>query len=856
MRSPRGGRWLLGALFPPLCALIGCSDDTVPVPGGSAGGVLARLDDGGFAVLVDTGARSVALLRGGDTVLELGADSFQLGVMPAVDDDTNYDPYRLYVEHPLYVALDGLRWLDVRTMALLSSDPEHLEIGLDYGEARAVLRVELGAATSPAARAGNFRAQLVPDASSASQVAFFRLRPRADAAEGFYGLGEYFDDVDHRGKVRAMQIEIDGGLESSYNEAHVPVPFLIGTRGWGLFVESPYPGAFAVATADAETIEAAFGTGTASAQGLVFHLFAADEPLDITRHYYDVTGYPRLPAPWALGPWVWRDENDDQAQVESDLATIRDLDLATTAYWIDRPYATAVHTFDYDPAKFPAPEAMMATFDALGFETALWHTPYLDEMDQAADTAALRAVAEAEGYYPPDVGVLLNGWGRPIDPTNPDAVAWWQELVSYYRQMGVSGFKLDYGEDVVLGLVNLREPWLFADGSDERTMHARFQLAYHRLYADLLPEDGGFLLCRGGTYGDQVNVNVVWPGDLDATFGKHREEMTEPGGDSYVGVGGLPASIVAGLTLGPSGFPFFGADTGGYKHSPPDKELFTRWFQQTALSTVMQIGTSSNDVAWEPTEQNGFDAEMLDLYRVYTRLHLRLFPYLWTYAQRLADDGRPIQRALGLAYPELGVHPNDVYLLGDALLVAPVVERGARSRTLPLPARRWADWWTGEVHEGGGGEVTLAAPMDRLPLLLGEGGIVPMLRPTIDTMSPVSAPGIDSLADGAGVLSVRVFAGDGSVFTLYDGTELEASADAEALHLSARAGSVFAGGVLFEAIASGPAPASVTADGRALAEVAVDALSEVDSGWAWEEATGGTLWVKVGPGEHAVTVLR
>ena len=69
---------------------------------------------------------------------------------------------------------------------------------------------------------------------------------------------------------------------------------------------------------------------------------------------------------------------------------------------------------------------------------------------------------------------------------------------------------------------------------------------------------------------------------------------------------------------------------------------------------------------------------MLDWYRTYARLHLRLFPVRWTYAQRLADDGRPIQRALGLAYPELGVHPTDTYLFGDDLLVAPVVERGAR----------------------------------------------------------------------------------------------------------------------------------------------------------------------------------
>src|SRR5262249_23216146 len=152
------------------------------------------------------------------------------------------------------------------------------------------------------------------------------------------------------------------------------------------------------------------------------------------------------------------------------------------------------------------------------------------------------------------------------------------------------------------------------------------------------------------------------------------------------------------------------------------KELFTRWFEQTALSTVMQIGNGAGTVAWEPDAATGFDEEMLGWYRLYTRLHLRLFPYVWAYATRLAEDGRAIQRALGLAYPELGVHPNDTYLLGDHLLVAPVLERGVRERSVPFPPGRWLDWWTGKVHEGGAAE-TVAAPLGTLPLFVQEGGI-------------------------------------------------------------------------------------------------------------------------------------
>ena len=135
-----------------------------------------------------------------------------------------------------------------------------------------------------------------------------------------------------------MQLEVTN-LESSNNEAHVPVPFVTGTTGWGLFVESPFAGSFDMASASDDRVEAVFATvgdlPDDVPETLTFHLFAAEHPLDVTKHYYDVTGYPRLPGRWALGPWIWRDENDDQAQVENDLDTIRDLDLATTAYWIE-----------------------------------------------------------------------------------------------------------------------------------------------------------------------------------------------------------------------------------------------------------------------------------------------------------------------------------------------------------------------------------------------------------------------------------------------------------------------------------------------------------------------------------------
>lgn len=728
-------------------------------------GEVARLDTGPFRLSYDTDLLTLTLTRGEDVLLTLPMDGLQLGRVDEVSDDVSYDPWPLVSEDPVYDPPDGLRWLNVVSARVSSTGTDTFALALTFEqEASAALTVTVN-------DEGSFRLELVPDAG-ADQVAYFRLRPRVDSAEGFYGLGAQLDDVNLRGRRKAMQLELDSGIESSYNEAHVPVPLILGSTGWGLFCHSPYPGAFDVATQADDLVEATFGTGPASSEGFVFHLFAAEHPLDLTRHYYELTGYPVLPARWALGPWIWRDENDDQAQVESDIATIRQLDLATTGYWIDRPYASGVNSFDFDASQFPDPQAMIDEMHALGFRVALWHTPYLDEDDP--DVQALHDEALANDYFPPRTSINFNNWSDPIDLTNPDAYAWWQGLIRRYTDMGIEGFKLDYAEDIVTGVWGARNVWEFWDGSDERTMHSQYPIFYHRVYAETLPTTGGFLLCRAGTYGDQQNVSVIWPGDLDSNMAHHREETTDHDGNPYTAVGGLPASMIYGLTLGPSGFPFYGSDTGGYRHCPPDKETFTRWFQQTALSSVMQVGTSCNDVAWEFDSESGFDQEQLDWYRIYTRLHLRLFPYEWTYAQRILTDGRPIQRPLGLQYPELGVHPWDQYLFGDDLLVAPVMVHGARDRTVLFPPGRWIDWWTGEAYDGDQTQ-TVDAPLGILPLYQREGSIVPLLRPTIDTTAPTTADAslVDSYDTTPGVLYPVVAAGEASTFALFDQTELQ-----------------------------------------------------------------------------------
>ncbi len=759
---------------------------------------------------------ALELLRDGRALLRLTPSDIAIGTVTALDEVANYDPTYFEPDVPLahlYTPPAGLEW---HAGTRFEASDTGLSVVLDGGR-----RVSITVTTGGDDRV-SLQLTTSPDGAPAP---YLRLGVRGDAEEGFYGMGEVFDGPEHRGKVRPMQIELSM-LDSGYNEVHVAVPLVIGTTGWGLFAETYRPGVFAFGTHAPDLVRATFGLGADWTSGLTVHLYTAETALDVTLRYYETTGFPKLPAPWALGPWLWRDEVSGEAQVLEDLSTIRQRDLAASGYWIDRPYATAINTFDFAADDYPDPGAMIDTAHALGFRMALWHTPYLDPDDDA--TAAEHAAAKAKGYYPPTIGAQTPNWGATLDFTNPDAVAYWRERLGAYEALGIEGYKLDYGEEVLAGAFGVRSPWRFADGSDELTMHRRAQALYHEVYADVLPEDGGFLLVRAGGYGDQVHGPIVWPGDIDASLSLHGESVTAPSGESYVSVGGLPAAVAAGSSLGLSGYAFFAADTGGYRNAPPSKETYLRWLAQSAFTPVMQVGTNTNDLPWAFGNDKVDDPDIVAQYQRYARLHLRLFPYLWTHAKALATTGRAIQRPLGFVYAlpfAADPHPDFVYLLGDDVLVAPAVRPGVTEVSVPLPEGTWTDLLTGAIVQGGA-DVTLPAPLEQLPVLLRAGALLPLLRDTIDTLAPVESPDVDSFATSPGPLWVVCTppeADETRTFTLYDGTVLTLTRSGKAITVSSDGGTVFDVDLVVELL--GHREAAVTVAGEPL-----DAVQDLATG--------------------------
>ena len=325
--------------------------------------------------------------------------------------------------------------------------------------------------------------------------------------------------------------------------------------------------------------------------------------------------------------------------------------------------------------------------------------------------------------------------------------------------------------------MELKIHFQFFNGEAADTMHHWYSYFYHQTYREMLEGDA-FLINRAGCYGDQTITSVVWPGDLCANFNYHGE-------DGHVG--GLPAAIIADQTLSSSGYPFFGSDTGGYRHHRPTKEVLLRWVQHTALTPVLQYGgAGENCNPWDFTLYEGdsdgehyvsqYDEETLDIWRQFARLHIRLFPYVYTYAVQATLTGIPVTRPFGMVHPELNQHPDFQYLYGDSFLVAPI-HRSGNQRTVLLPPGIWYDWFTREKYEGPA-ELLMEVPLERGIVFVREGAIVPMLRPSVDTLAPATEPGLESYANDPGILWVKVFPGaQEQSFTTIMGPELTVRPD-------------------------------------------------------------------------------
>ena len=242
---------------------------------------------------------------------------------------------------------------------------------------------------------------------------------------------------------------------------------------------------------------------------------------------------------------------------------------------------------------------------------------------------------------------------------------------------------------------------------------------------------------RSGWTGSARFSPVVWGGDPTVDWG----------------FDGLRSAVRQGLSIGLSGVGLWGSDVGGYfalSGQKLDRELLARWIELGALSGVMR--TQANGLGQPRAERpQPLDDETLPVWRAMATLRTRLWPYLAAARATYARTGLPLMRQAALTDPGDAalVARDDQYLLGPDLLAAPVLEPGARRRTLRLPAGTWVDLWrSGGLTPGrarllrGPRAVTVPAPLGRPPLLVRGGALLALLPAGVDSLSRhAAAPG-------------------------------------------------------------------------------------------------------------------
>jgi alpha-D-xyloside xylohydrolase len=637
-------------------------------------------------------------------------------------------------------------------------------------------------------------AESVPNGSSTSAIhlvvpqqpddtALLSLTLAADA--GFStGLGEQFAHVSASGRVSPMFLTVGGSLESDTNEAHVPVPFLVSSSGWGVFVASREAGAFDVASSDPQAVTATFEGRT-----LDVWFFVDPDPLAVVARYNRLAGLPRPLPRWALSPIHWRHwaSSDDVVSIATEY---RERHIPSSALWLDDGWQQSVDDFTISPAVFGdlgGPQATMSELAALGFRVMAWTSPYLEQPHGAPTDGAQQLyltaqqdqffVEDGEGNVYSSLSNPVHGGAGILDFTSAPASAFWEGLVARATGTGIQGFKCDYGEDFIPNLGDQRNPVLFADGTTSRTARLypiEEHTAFHAALDAAFPGDG-IIIARASSWGGAAQADVIWPGDLDAGL-EHQGDPLPGGG---LAVGGLPAVVIDAQTLGVSGFPAFGSDTAGYRGTPTaESEL--RWMEHTALTVVMQVYEDGARLPWELDDTAGAE------YQAMASLHQQLEPYNAILVRGSQTSGAPTIRPVPLAFPQDAAsfaHADEEYMLGPDLLVAPVTTPGATTATVHIPPGAWVHWWSDAVTQGPA-DVTVDAPLGSPPFFARAGGLVPMLPQGIDTLVAATAPGVVTLASQAAEMRARAWATAAASVILDDGAAITVLDAADGVHVS------------------------------------------------------------------------
>jgi alpha-glucosidase (family GH31 glycosyl hydrolase) len=539
---------------------------------------------------------------------------------------------------------------------------------------------------------------------------------RMEPHETLFGFGEQFDSFRRtNSKLTLINRESPALLQS--RQTYSAMPFFLSSRGYALWLLNAHPSHWTIS--NKKGLVKVDVTGGSLDYVVIF----GNSPQEIITSFTEITGRPPLLPRWAFGLWLTEYPQSSQEKVVEMVSQHRQRDIPLDAIILDYHWEEKFHNFRWRSGLFPEPTAFLNDLSKHHVHLGLIFTPFVNHTNQwvkrlllhflvsnlshgaaTSDDRALEVYNQAER-----LGLLAHsnaewwlGKGGMLDFTDPAAGEWWQIKLAPLYQQGVAFFKNDDGE------------YLPKDAKSHIGLSAD---EHHNMY--------GFYYGRAiysGMGGMDDRRPMIYARSVGIGSQRYPAMFL---GDQKPAAQYMHSTLKAALNLSLAGFAYWTADVFGLdgKTTP---ETHMRCAQWSLLNPIARyfIRPSEIDSTRFPWSHG---AEVESNFRKYTNLRYQLLPYWQVLAWQAYQTGIPPVRPLFVNHPDDPIcwEIDDAYMMGDCLLIAPVMKKGALQRDVYLPEGTWYDFWTDSTNIGNRWH-TIQAPLDHLPIFVRGGTCLPM----------------------------------------------------------------------------------------------------------------------------------
>lgn len=531
--------------------------------------------------------------------------------------------------------------------------------------------------------------------------------------EKFFGMGDKPSELDLRGK-RVENYGTDTyGFSRDQDPLYKNIPFYLGLHhsiGYGIFFDNTFRTIF-------DFGQEQFDVCSFWARGgeMNYYFIYGPELLDVSAQYAQLTGTPELPPLWALGYHQCKWSYTPDSQVREVAREFRDRNIPCDAIYLDIDYMEGFRCFTWNKDTFPEPVRLLGDLTEQGFKTVVIIDPGI-KIDP--DYRIYKEGLENDYFCKRADGDLMVGdvWPGPChfpDFTHPEVRRWWSGLFEELIRQGVRGVWNDMNEPAVFGIGTFPEDVRHdydGDPCSHRKAHNVYGMQMTRATQEgirkFLYPNRPFVITRSCYAGIQ-RYSSVWTGDNIATW-------------EHLWIANMQIQ-----RLNMSGVSFAGSDVGGFIGNP-DGELYVRWLQLAVFHPFLRTHSAGNDPGAQAQEPWSFGHRFEFIARKFIQLRYQLLPYIYTTFWQQTQYGTPMVRALVLTHQhdDHALRRTDQFMFGDKLMVCPVQHEGLLQQSVYLPKGRWYNFWNDKL-ESGGKEVMVDTPLDKLPLFVKEGTVLP-----------------------------------------------------------------------------------------------------------------------------------